>query len=375
MSRAQTKVLQYVKEARASELALVRVLQSQIAMTPRGTLRSGLEKHLQETRDHAERLRVRAGELEHGFHPVALAVGVAEAVTGQALALAKTPLDLVRGTGGEEKVLKNAKDSSATEALEIATYTALERLAELAADTTTAELAASIRKDEEQMLGFLLEEIPTLTEAVYGADVEGDPSYDPTKTGAAEAVKGAADAAGDAADAATASATGAAKSAGSRAKSTAKGAANDAKDAANSASRSAKAAAGEAKDTARRTAAGAQAAASTAADDAKRTAGKVSDDAKDAANSAKDAVSDAADGARTTAKDAADDAQAAADTPPVDPDAEKPWAGYDELSVEEVRAVLLTADAETTAQVDAYERANRARKGILGVTEPQVQKA
>jgi ferritin-like metal-binding protein YciE len=364
MSRAQTKVLQYVKEARASELALVRVLQSQIAMTPRGTLRSGLEKHLQETRDHAERLRVRAGELEHGFNPIALAVGVAEAVTGQALALAKTPLDLVRGTGGEEKVLKNAKDSSATEALEIATYTALERLAELAGDTKTAELAASIREDEEQMLGFLLEEIPTLTEAVFGADVEGNPSFDPAKTGAADAVRGAAEAAGDTAD----SAADAAKGAAADAKSSAKGAAARAKS-------SAKAAAGEAKDTARRTAAGAQAAASTAADDAGRTAGKVADDAKDAAGSAKAAVSDAADGARTTAKDAADDAQEAAATPPVDPDAEKPWAGYDELSVEEVRAVLLTADAETTARVDAYERANRSRKGILGVTEPQVQKA
>lgn len=400
MSRAQTKVLQYVKEARASELALVRVLQSQIAMTPRGTLRSGLEKHLQETRDHAERLRVRAGELEHGFNPVALAVGVAEAVTGQALALAKTPLDLVRGTGGEEKVLKNAKDSSATEALEIATYTALERLAELAGDTTTAELAASIRKDEEQMLGFLLEEIPTLTEAVFGADVEGDPSYDPAKTGAAEAVKGAADAAGDASDTAAdtaagaasrakatakgaaADAKGAAKDAAATAKGAAKGASDKAKDAASSTAASAQATASDAKDTARRTAAGAQAAASTAADDAKRTAGEVADDARDAAGSAKaaagsakDAASDAADGARTTAKDAADDAQAAAATPPVDPDAEKPWAGYDELSVEEVRAVLLTADAETTAQVDAYERANRARKGILGVTEPQVQKA
>lgn len=364
MSRAQTKVLQYVKEARASELALVRVLQSQIAMTPRGSLRSGLEKHLLETRDHAERLRVRAGELEHGFNPIALAVGVAEAVTGQALALAKTPLDLVRGTGGEEKVLKNAKDSSAAEALEIATYTALERLAELAGDTTTAELAASIRKDEEQMLGFLLEEIPALTEAVFGADVEGDPSFDPTATGAADAAKGAADAAGDAADAATGAA-----------KDTAKRAAGTAKDTANSAAAGAKATASTAKDTARRTAAGAQAAASTAADDAQRTAGKVAEDAQDAAGRAKDAVNDAADGARATAKDAADDAQAAADTPPVDPDAEKPWAGYDELSVEEVRAVLLTADAETTAQVDAYERANRGRKGILGVTQPQVQSA
>ena len=49
-----------------------------------------------------------------------------ESVLGQALALWKTPLDLVRGASGEEKILKNAKDTCATEALEIATYTALE---------------------------------------------------------------------------------------------------------------------------------------------------------------------------------------------------------------------------------------------------------
>ena len=65
---------------------------------------------------------------------------------GQALALTKTPLDLVRGTGGEEKVLKNAKDSCAAEALEIATYTALARLARTAGDTETERLAKSCWK-------------------------------------------------------------------------------------------------------------------------------------------------------------------------------------------------------------------------------------
>lgn len=49
-----------------------------------------------------------------------------------------TPYRLVRGTGGEEKVLKNAKDACASEALEIATYTALERLAHFAGDERTA---------------------------------------------------------------------------------------------------------------------------------------------------------------------------------------------------------------------------------------------
>jgi ferritin-like metal-binding protein YciE len=189
MDASTQKVVQYLGEAHASEQALVRVLQSQIAMTPRGSYRSALETHLGETRDHAARLQRRLGELGVGGNPLAAAVTLAESLLGQALALGKTPLDLLRGSGGEEKVLKNAKDACATEALEIATYTAIERLARAVDDDTTAELAASIRADEEGMLARILREIPQLTGAVVGADVEGDGSYDFGSTGAAEAVR------------------------------------------------------------------------------------------------------------------------------------------------------------------------------------------
>ena len=189
MSRSEQKVMQYLNEAHASELALVRVLQSQIAMTPRGTYRSGLEAHLGETRRHAERVQTRLGELGQRGNPLQFVGGVAEAVAGQALALAKTPLDLVRGSGGEEKVLKNAKDACATEALEIATYTSIERLARSVGDEQTAELAASIRADEEKMLERILREIPKLTGAVVGAEIEGEPSYEISETGAADAAR------------------------------------------------------------------------------------------------------------------------------------------------------------------------------------------
>ena len=97
-----------------------------------------------------------------------------ESAFGQAFALTKTPFDLLRGSGGEEKVLKNAKDACASEALEIATYTAIERLAQRVGDDETAKLAASIRADEEQMLARVLREIPKLTDAVVRADVNGD---------------------------------------------------------------------------------------------------------------------------------------------------------------------------------------------------------
>jgi hypothetical protein len=119
-------------------------------------------------------------------------VAFAETLIGQGVALSKTPFDLWRGSGGEEKVLKNAKDACATEALEIATYTALERLASGVGDERTARLAASIRGDEERMLARILREIPKLTDAVLGADVEGKPSYDIAQSGAADATREAA---------------------------------------------------------------------------------------------------------------------------------------------------------------------------------------
>ena len=192
MSKSEQKVVQYLGEAHASEVGLVSVLRSQIAMTPRGSYRDGLEKHLGETQAHARRIQQRLGELGQGRNPVQVVVGFAEALIGQSVALSKTPFDLLRGSGGEEKVLKNAKDAYATEALEIATYTALERLAIRVGDEQTAKLAASIRGDEERMLGRIMREIPKLTDAVVAADVEGKPSYDITKTGAADATREAA---------------------------------------------------------------------------------------------------------------------------------------------------------------------------------------
>jgi ferritin-like metal-binding protein YciE len=192
MNDSKQKVVQYLTEAHASETALVRVLQSQIAMTPRGSYRAGLEAHLSETRDHATRVSRRLDTLDRGSNPLMAVMGFWEDLVGQTLALGKTPFDLLRGSGGEEKVLKNAKDACATEALEIATYTAIERLARAVGDEETAKLAASIRVDEEKMLQRILREIPKLTDAVVGAHMQADPSYDVTTTGAADAVREAA---------------------------------------------------------------------------------------------------------------------------------------------------------------------------------------
>ena len=194
MDASKRKTIQYLNEAKASEDALVRVLQSQIAMTPRGSYRAALESHLKETHEHSDRLADRLRQLGAGSNPLMTFVGIWEDLLGQGLALSKTPFDLLRGSSGEEKLLKNAKDACATEALEIATYTAIERLARHVGDAQTAKLAAEIRAEEETMLETILRELPKLADAVAGAEVDGNPSFDVSTTGAAEAIGEAVDA-------------------------------------------------------------------------------------------------------------------------------------------------------------------------------------
>jgi ferritin-like metal-binding protein YciE len=191
MSQAEQKIVQYLNEAHSAEQGLTRVLQAQIAMTPGGRHRDGLEAHLAQTRGHARKLRARLQELDGSSNPLQFGIGLLQSAIGQALALSQAPFDLVRGSGGEEKILKNAKDAYASEALEIATYTAIERLARSVGDTKTAELATSIRAEEQKMLDRLLAEIPKLTDAVVDSEIHDKPSYEVSETGAVDAVRSA----------------------------------------------------------------------------------------------------------------------------------------------------------------------------------------
>jgi ferritin-like metal-binding protein YciE len=188
MSQSEQKVVQYLNEAHATEVGLGQVLQSQIAMAPRGSYRTGLEKHLRETQSHAERVQTRLSELgSSAGYPLLAGIGFMESALSQTLALWKAQLELMRGATGDENVLKHARDTCATEAMEIATYTALEHLANAVGDETTAKLAASIRADEEQMLDRVVRELPKLAQAVAGSEVDAKPSHDIAEAGAADA--------------------------------------------------------------------------------------------------------------------------------------------------------------------------------------------
>ena len=181
MNASQKKVVQYLGEAHASEQALTRVLQSQIAMTPRGAYRTALEQHLRQTRDHAERVGERLQELGHGGDPLTAAVGFVETVVAQALALAQDAVRPAarlrrRGEGAQERQGRLRVRGPGDRDLHGDRASGQRGRA----TTQTAKLAASILADEEKMLERVLREIPKLTDAVVRADVKGNPSYDVT---------------------------------------------------------------------------------------------------------------------------------------------------------------------------------------------------
>ena len=338
MSKQQEqKIVQYLNEAHGSELALVRQLQAQVAMTPSGQYRDGLETHLDETRRHASRVERRLGELGQGSNPLQVGLGLVQSVVGQALALTKTPVDLVRGSGGEEKVLKNAKDSCAAEAQEIATYTALARLARNAGDAKTERLANSVLGDEQRMLDRLLREIPRLTDAVASAEFDGDGSYDVTETGAADAVR----------------------EVGKTAKRTARRSTGQAKRTA----RQARKVPGVAR--AEGTVKGAVASESDLAIagydslSVDEIIGKLAELSQ--VELAKVNAYERKHQNRSTVTGRIDSLQA-----------DEPWPGYDELGVDEVRAVLGEGDESRIKAVRSYERKHKNRAGVLQATEREL---
>jgi ferritin-like metal-binding protein YciE len=68
-------------------------------------------------------------------------------------------------------MLKNAKTEYFNEHEEIATYLAIETLAERVGDRETAKLAKGIRREEERMAKFLEGQIKSLTTAVVTEEV------------------------------------------------------------------------------------------------------------------------------------------------------------------------------------------------------------
>ena len=173
------KLVQYLNEAYGKEKELETALTADISLTTDKTYRKRLQDHLKETRDHSRRLKSRIKALGGAPEEVSLPGPdvVSEAASGamnlanRAVAAAKGPAHMLRGTGEQEKLLKNAKTQYWNEFEEIATYFAIETFAETVGDKETRDLAKSIRRDEERMARYLEKLIPRLAKSTAREEV------------------------------------------------------------------------------------------------------------------------------------------------------------------------------------------------------------
>ena len=164
----EAKLTQYLVEALGKEKELEVALAAHIEMTTRSPHKKRLKDHLKETKSHSKQLERRIKKVSSdGVATIAKVASQANRL----LAQAKGPLHAVRGNSETEKMLKNAKTEYFSEHEEIATYTAIEVLADQLGDKETAKMARDIRRDEERMAKFLEKEIPILTRQMVKEDI------------------------------------------------------------------------------------------------------------------------------------------------------------------------------------------------------------
>ena len=171
------KLVEMLNEAYTKEKQLEVALGAHVEMTTRDDYAKRLKDHLKETKSHASRVSQRIKQLGGTPETVSLPgpeglTKAAESVSnvlGKAKAAAQGPMHAVRGSGEQERMLRNARTEYQEEAWEIATYTVIDSLATAVGDTQTAKLARDIRREEERMQGFIAALLPELS-----ADVAHD---------------------------------------------------------------------------------------------------------------------------------------------------------------------------------------------------------
>ncbi|WP_433606900.1 hypothetical protein ACQP2P_31310 [Dactylosporangium sp. CA-139114] len=186
MATVREKVMQYLQDARAAEYALTTLLAVNIALTPEGEYRRRLESQRRQSRERVYRLSDRLDELGARRSVRHLGMDMVRVMGGQAVALAAVPVQLMRGPGGEERVLKNARDLCAAAAVADANYRALEQVAQTCRDERTAKLAVDLRAESEAMLSECFASLDRLAEAVIFGEAEGEPVYQVQRIGAVQ---------------------------------------------------------------------------------------------------------------------------------------------------------------------------------------------
>jgi ferritin-like metal-binding protein YciE len=178
MNERDTKLVQWLNEAYAKEAELEADLTAHIALTQKQAYKKRLQQHLKETRDHKRQVAARIKRLggsASGLSVPGVPAAVGEAA-GKAVAAAKGQIGAARAavSNQAETHLRNAQEELREEHVEIALYKRLEALANEVGDRETAQLAKTIRREEERMAKFLDAELARLVKDVVRAQIPRD---------------------------------------------------------------------------------------------------------------------------------------------------------------------------------------------------------
>jgi ferritin-like metal-binding protein YciE len=179
LNARDAKLAQWLNEAHAKEAELEADLTAHIALTEKASYKKRLRKHLTETRDHKRKVASRIKKLGASVAPVTNLPGVPDAVgeaAGKAVAAVKGQVGTARAlvTSQAETHLRNAQEELREEHVEIAMYKRVETFADQVGDRETAQLARTIRRDEERMAKFLDSELERLVKEVVRSEVPRD---------------------------------------------------------------------------------------------------------------------------------------------------------------------------------------------------------
>lgn len=172
------KLVSWLSEAHGKEAELEADLTAHIALTQKPAYKKRLQQHLKETRDHKRRVASRIKQLggPTGQNLITATGSAMGEIAGRTVSAVKGQVGVARAlvTEQAETHLRNAQEEFREEHVEIALYTRIDTLATAVGDRETAQLAKSIRRDEERMAKFLLAEIGRLVKDVVRADIPRD---------------------------------------------------------------------------------------------------------------------------------------------------------------------------------------------------------
>jgi ferritin-like metal-binding protein YciE len=178
MNERDTKLVKWLGEAHAKEAELEADLTAHISLTQKQSYKKRLQQHLKETRDHKRRVASRIKQLggPTGQSLIGATGSAVGDVAGKTVAAVKGQVGAARAlvTDQAETHLRNAQEELREEHVEIALYTRIEVFATEVGDRETAQLARSIRRDEERMAKFLTAELGRLVKDVVRSEIPRD---------------------------------------------------------------------------------------------------------------------------------------------------------------------------------------------------------